>query len=184
MATLQERYQTFLATKNAQEALLRQRAAEGRSLPNDARTLERFAAQRAAWEARLAASGGGNASTTLAMAVPAAATGALGGLKSAMSGIPTAAIYGAGAVAAVGAGVGVAALVGSRRKKRKSSRRSKRGAGKSKSRRGSRGSRPRKTRNRRGGAVKDRYKGRKVYRTKRGQPYVLLRNGQARFVRA
>jgi len=41
-----------------------------------------------------------------------------------------------------------------------------------------------KSRNRRGGAVKDRYDGHKVLRTKRGQPYIILANGKARFVRA
>lgn len=44
--------------------------------------------------------------------------------------------------------------------------------------------RGKKDRNRRGGAVRDKYRGRKVYRTKRGQPYILKPNGQARFIPA
>jgi len=41
-----------------------------------------------------------------------------------------------------------------------------------------------KARNKRGGAVRDRYKGHKVLRTKKGQPYIILASGKARFVRA
>lgn len=47
-----------------------------------------------------------------------------------------------------------------------------------------RGKRKTPRRNGPGGAVKQRYGGRKVFRTKRGQPYVLKANGQARFIKA
>lgn len=91
--------------------------------------------------------------------------------------LPTA----AGVAGAAVVGTGVAYAVS----RSKRSKRSKRKGGKSRSRPGKGGVvRGKKDRNRRGGAVRDRYKGRKVYRTKRGQPYILMANGKARFVRA
>lgn len=97
---------------------------------------------------------------------------------------------GATALGLGGIAAGVTGYVRSRKKatRRKSSgsggkRRAKRQAG-ARRRVGSRPRKATKRRNKRGGAVKDRYKGKKVYRTKRGQPYVLMANGKARFVKA
>lgn len=100
--------------------------------------------------------------------------------------LPTAAAVGGLVVG----GTAVGLVAASRRPKRRSSGKSKRKASKSRSRQSRRRVgkggvvRGKRDRNRPGGAVKDRYRGRKVYRTKRGQPYILMANGKARFVRA
>lgn len=150
-----------------------------------------LSANLARWQAtvpvELGGSKGGPGAVPTALPTVSDQAGLLQQGKSFLAEVPTPAIYAAGAAAAVGLGVGAVALA-SRRRKKRSSRSSKRKAGTSKSRPGSRRSSTKrssaKRRNRRGGAVKDRYKGRKVYRTKRGQPYILLASGKARFVRA
>lgn len=94
------------------------------------------------------------------------------------------AALGAGGLVVAG-GATALAVSAYRKRKRKSSVTSSRKGSKSRSRPGKGGVvRGKKDRNRRGGAVRDRYRGRKVYRTKRGQPYILMANGKARFVRA
>lgn len=119
-------------------------------------------------------------------------SGGLASLRSELAGISTGQLIGAGA-AVLGAGaITAGAIAYAKRRKRKSGKGRKKSPRRSSSGRYRRGtsrarasrSGPRKTRNRRGGAVRDRYKGKKVYRTKRGQPYILKANGQARFVRA
>lgn len=125
------------------------------------------------------------AAVPVAVAADPSQTGGLQTLKQAIADNPLAATAAAvGTVGLVGAVAGGIAY--SRRRKRKSKSGKRR---RNSYRRRSVGARAgrgggRKTRNRRGGAVRDRYKGKRVYRTKRGQPYILLRNGQARFVRA
>lgn len=151
-------------------------------------------ARVALFEARLAAAqaqqaGSGSVPTAAQMATPSAAAilDPLAATKTMAAGmeVPSWLVPAAVGTGVVAAGVGVGALVASRRRKRKSSRKSKRKGGKSRSRLGKGGvRRGKKDRNRRGGAVRDKYKGRKVYRTKRGQPYILMRNGKARFIRA
>lgn len=93
----------------------------------------------------------------------------------------------AAGVAGAGVVAGVVGLVASRRSKRKSSGTSKRKASKSRSRRASRKvsptSRRNAKRNRPGGAVKSKWGGKKVYLTKKGQPYVIMGDGKARFIK-
>lgn len=136
---------------------------------------------------------GGAASVASQLTLPASAAEALGPTKYDLSGLPIpswlpGAAIGAGAVAVAGGAV-AAGMALSRRRKPKSSGKSKRKGGKSRSHRtGHSSGRGKPDRNRRGGAVKDKYRGSKVYRTKRGQPYIILGSGpmkgRARFIRA
>jgi len=109
--------------------------------------------------------------------------------RSALTSVPTPLLYaGAGLIGAGAVAGTIAALAGSRPRKRKSSKSSKRKGGTSSSRRSSAKLGSAKRRNRRGGAVKDKYRGSPVYRTKKGQPYIILqggpRKGMAKFIRA
>lgn len=150
--------------------------------------LEAARRKLAQYEQKVAASGGSPVAAPVA--IPDGLADPLSSAKVGLSNmqIPSwlpAAGVAAGAAAVVGAGVAGAVAL-SRRPRRKSSGKSSRKGTKSRSRPGSRRGKP--DRNRRGGAVKDKYRGSKVYRTKRGQPYIILGSGpmkgRARFIRA
>lgn len=82
--------------------------------------------------------------------------------------------------AAIGGTVGTVALIRSRKKPKRRTTRST-----SSSRKSSQRSKQRKTAKKKFGSAREyaRPGGKKVYRTKNGQPYILLRSGKARFIK-
>lgn len=120
--------------------------------------------------------------STFASGIVQKAQGALGSIT------PTQIAVGGGVVAgAIGAGVGGAALArrfGGKRKAKRKAKKSKAKRSRSSPKRSkSKGSKANARRNKRGGAVKGRYKGRKVLIAKNGTPYVIMANGKARFIK-
>lgn len=182
-----------LARIDRTEATIRARQAAGMNRKHYDLVLQRLAAQRQRVLAGTQRGVEGSNPVAVPVAVPAADSGLAPGssLLAAATGVdvPSWLLPAAAGVAVGGAVAAGTAFAVSRSRKRGSSSRSKKAAGKSRSRQGSRVGkggvvRGKRDRNRPGGAVKDRYRGRKVYRTKRGQPYILMANGKARFVRA
>lgn len=116
--------------------------------------------------------------------------GGLSSAKSALSGIPAPILI--GGVAVAGAGVAAGAAYALSRNRSRGRGNQKRSSSSSSRKSNSRRSSSRKTtptsrrnlsRNRRGGAVKARHGRKRVHLTKNGQPYVLMANGKARFIK-
>lgn len=174
---------------DAEAMLARARSGEFGAAPTLIRNLEaRLAAARRGefGNRRLQVTGGSSESAPLF--APPVASGVNPFNKALLTpGLATVAAATAGGLLLGGAAVATVAAVRSRKKsKRSASSRSratsKRKGGTSRSR-PSPASKRNAKRNRRGGAVKARHGGRKVLLTRKGQPYVLMANGKARFIK-